>query len=713
MKISKIVLCNFNSFEGLNEFDFSNTNKDKNIILIGGKNGAGKTSLFTAVKTALYGPLAFGYVSVNPHYISKIKDCINSKTFQTDKVESKVQITISLMVEREMKEYEITRKWNYSKQRLTEEYYVKVGDKVLDEQEQSYFQNYLQSLVPPDLFEFFLFDGEEVGSIFTTSAYNTYVRNAVYTLCRLDIFEIIRKYTKGYVGKAATEDESQLFDKYDLLRESVENLERENEKINFGVAKKEKEFEQIETELLEIGVAFKNAGGITEKERRKLNQELQETEQVKMESTTRIKFFVEDIMPFYIIREFTDKVSNQLEYEEKGEIFYYVQQKLDRKDIQNALPGDVSIDSVDRLMDMLLAKFRPKGFNESTEPMYDLSKEDTSRVNAMIATIENFDKDAMVSIIKKKLSASSRTGEINKILKSAMADEDAAEFIEKENALLKKKDEIAKVINVEKTKQERVAKELESIRQQRDRAWQNVKENAQNKHVFELSMGLTSMMDSLLGEKTIEIKKELEHLIVDNLKNIYRKNNLITHIEIDADFRFNLYQNAKYTAAELMHLLNNIGKDNFSVIIGKQGQEILFCKYGVTTIKELRQALLYDVTGTFDLYKNIDLNRLSKGERQIFILSLYWAIIKLSGQDIPFIIDTPYARIDANHRKVISEKFFPNISKQVIILSTDEEVNEEYYEIIKPFVAKEYLLINDENQNRTSIENHYFFGEQV
>lgn len=713
MKISKIVLCNFNSFEGLNEFDFSNTNKDKNIILIGGKNGAGKTSLFTAVKTALYGPLAFGYVSVNPHYISKIKDCINSKTFQTDKVESKVQITISLMVEREMKEYEITRKWNYSKQRLTEEYYVKVGDKVLDEQEQSYFQNYLQSLVPPDLFEFFLFDGEEVGSIFATSAYNTYVRNAVYTLCRLDIFEIIRKYTKGYVGKAATEDESQLFAKYDLLRESVENLERENEKINVGVAKKEKEFEQIETELLELGVAFKNAGGITEKERRKLNQELQETEQVKMESTTRIKFFVEDIMPFYIIREFTDKVSNQLEYEEKGEIFYYVQQKLDRKDIQNALPGDVSKDSVDRLMDMLLAKFRPKGFSESAEPMYDLSKEDTGRVNAMIATIENFDKDAMVSIIKKKLAASSRTGEINKILKSAMADEDAAEFIEKENELLKKKDEIAKLINAEKAKQEQVAKELESMRQQRDRAWQSVKENAQNKHVFELSMGLTSMMDSLLGQKTIEIKKELEHLIVDNLKNIYRKNNLITHIEIDADFQFNLYQNAKYTAVELMHLLKNIGKENFSVRIGRQGQEILFRKYGVTTINELQQALLYDATSTFELYKNIDLNRLSKGERQIFILSLYWAIIKLSGQDIPFIIDTPYARIDANHRRVISEKFFPNISKQVIILSTDEEVNEEYYEIIKPFVAKEYLLINDENQNRTSIENHYFFGERV
>ena len=75
-----------------------------------------------------------------------------------------------------------------------------------------------------------------------------------------------------------------------------------------------------------------------------------------------------------------------------------------------------------------------------------------------------------------------------------------------------------------------------------------------------------------------------------------------------------------------------------------------------------------------------------------------------------FIIDTPYARIDADHRKEISEKFFPNISNQVIILSTDEEVNEEYYEIIKPYIAKEYLLINDESQNKTTIEEHYFFG---
>lgn len=225
MKINKIVLYNFNSYEGLNEFDFTCENNSKNIILIGGKNGAGKTSLFTAIKIALYGPLSFGYVGVNPKYIAKIKDCINSRAFQKDVVRSKVQISVSLTVEREIKEYEITREWDYTKQKLDEKYYVKTEDRFLDGQELSYFQNYLQSMIPPDLFEFFLFDGEEVGSIFSTSTYNSYVKNAVYTLCGLDVFEIIRKYTTGYAGKASSKDEEKIYSHYKELRKNADEID--------------------------------------------------------------------------------------------------------------------------------------------------------------------------------------------------------------------------------------------------------------------------------------------------------------------------------------------------------------------------------------------------------------------------------------------------------------------------------------------------------
>ena len=84
-------------------------------------------------------------------------------------------------------------------------------------------------------------------------------------------------------------------------------------------------------------------------------------------------------------------------------------------------------------------------------------------------------------------------------------------------------------------------------------------------------------------------------------------------------------------------------------------------------------------------------------------------MIQISGKHIPFVIDTPYARIDANHREEISSKFFPNISSQVIILSTDEEITKDYYNIIKPYIAKEYLLQNDQSENKTTVTRGYFF----
>ena len=712
MKINRIVLYNFNSYEGLNELDFTSDDSNKNIVLIGGKNGAGKTSLFTAIKIALYGPLSFGYVGVNPTYIAKIKEYINSKAFQKDVVESRVQISVSLLVEREVKEYEITREWDYTKQKLEEKYYVKSEGRLLEEQELSYFQNYLLGIIPPDLFEFFLFDGEEVGNVFSTRTYNSYVKNAVYTLCGLDTFNIIRKLTAGYAGKAACEDDEEVYAWYEELRKNSEEVETNYSELESQIIICKDELEKIETELVEVETAFKNAGGITSAERQGLLKELSEAEHTKTEALTKIKIFVEGLMPFFILRDFTGRISDQLDYEEKGEIYYYIQQKLKRQEIANVLNGkqEVSDDTVEALMEFLLKTFKPKGFKEGDQPVHDLSKEDVGRVNAMISAIDDFDVTSMVELVKKRRAAADRTMEINRILKSAMTEEETGKFVEKENALLKKKEDILSRIHESEIRLTTMKEELATIIQQRNRAFQSIKDNAQNKHVFELSTGLSQMMATMLEGKSESIKRNLERMIVENLQHIYRKNNLITHIEIEEDFQFNLYQNVKYRTTELLYLIKNLGKEVFSFEIGKEGMQRLCKKYKVDTVPQLQQALEADKQdGGQDLFKRIDISRLSKGERQIFILSLYWAIIELSGQDIPFVIDTPYARIDANHRKEISEKFFPSISKQVIILSTDEEINEEYYEIIKPYIAKEYLLINDESQNRTTVEQHYFF----
>ena len=316
----------------------------------------------------------------------------------------------------------------------------------------------------------------------------------------------------------------------------------------------------------------------------------------------------------------------------------------------------------------------------------------------------------MIQIIKDKQKAAQTTVDINRLLKSSMAEEDVNLFAEKENALLKARDSyVNELHNIELILNEK-KEESTLLIQERNKKHQELVNSAQNKHIYELSFGVSRIMEQLLEKKTETIREKLEQLTVENLHKIYRKDNLITHIEIEKDYQFSLFQNVSYYEGELLSLINNIGYEAAEKSIGRKGLKELYEKYGTDSIVGLKKALMQ--TSHMELietYKKIELSRLSKGERQIFILALYWAIIMISGQDIPFIIDTPYARIDANHRKEISEKFFPNISRQVIILSTDEEINEEYYQIIHPYVAKEYLLSNDENINKTTVENKYFF----
>lgn len=332
MKINKIKLYNFSSYEGENIIDFSIIDNKKNIILIGGKNGAGKTSLFTAIKVALYGPLAYGYVGANSYYISRIKGLINSKAFQQDKVEAGVQITVSLKMQGEIKEYVITRKWYYLKQKLYENYYVENEKGKLSEQELSYFQNYLQSIVPPDLFEFFLFDGEEVGKIFATSSYNTYVKNAVFTLCGMDVFEILRKYTNGYVAKSLHEDDKKLHIEYDEVKSEVERLEIRKQGLLGDIDEVQTVLKDLEIQLIELETAFKNAGGINKKEREILEAQYKEAEIKKSESSAKIKLFVEGMMPFLIIKGMTSTLSNQLEIEEKSSIYNYLSNTVKERD---------------------------------------------------------------------------------------------------------------------------------------------------------------------------------------------------------------------------------------------------------------------------------------------------------------------------------------------------------------------------------------------
>ncbi len=138
--------------------------------------------------------------------------------------------------------------------------------------------------------------------------------------------------------------------------------------------------------------------------------------------------------------------------------------------------------------------------------------------------------------------------------------------------------------------------------------------------------------------------------------------------------------------------------------------EDLFKEYHVENKNELLNAIKNNSTGMFiELRTKVDINGFSSGEKQIYILCLYWALLKASDIEIPFIIDTPYARIDETHRNNITSEYLSTISDQVIILSTNTEIDEKAYKEIKPKLNGEYLIQYDDKNRKTIQSKGYFF----
>ena len=106
-------------------------------------------------------------------------------------------------------------------------------------------------------------------------------------------------------------------------------------------------------------------------------------------------------------------------------------------------------------------------------------------------------------------------------------------------------------------------------------------------------------------------------------------------------------------------------------------------------------------------------DQLSAGEKQMFAISILWGLALSSGYKLPVIIDTPMARLDSAHRSNFINKYLPNASSQVIVLSTDEEIGGKYLNDIREYVNTAYTLVYDETEKCSSIHQGYFGGEFV
>ena len=713
MQITKLELNNFSSYEGVNTFDFS-VEDDKPIILIGGQNGAGKTSLFIAIKIALYGPLAFGYTGYNSYYSKKIRGLINNKAFQSKDFTSGVKIEIKQKKERAIVTYTIIRNWRIEETHIEEEYAVYEDNRELDESERILFESFLLSIIPVDLFDFFLFDGEEIGNIFSGDSYNKFLKKSMLTICGIDDFEILHSFCNSYTGRKNNAEEQTISEEYTVVEQKLSETDCRITECQNAIERLETEKDELLALIEQKQAEFIRSGGIPKKEADALEEKAAKLDKKRENITRDMKAFFEDLMPFVIMKDMIPSLKTQSRYEEKATIYDYVRNMLSRDFIAGLLDEHTegkTADSVDTIYDAIIKKFEVSS-GIVDDIIFGFSDSERGKVFHLAASAEDYDKKMLVENIIQKDRLYKEAIEIRQKLRNALSEEDAKKYTD-EITNARHRIEIIELETTQKQAElDMIKSERESTEKKLDDIKEKLREITQDRHVLDLTNRISIIMEELISSSMESIRQQLAERIVNNLQQIYRKENLISIVKISEDFRFELYQTQNYSISDLKALLSNLGKKEFFRLLGPDSISIIMKYSGVSDESELETSMTaFNENSELALFKRIELNMLSKGERQIFILALYWAIVQVSGRQIPFIIDTPYARIDANHREEISSKFFPNISKQVVILSTDEEITKEYYEMITPYISRAYLLQNNKADNCTTVSDGYFFEE--
>lgn len=202
---------------------------------------------------------------------------------------------------------------------------------------------------------------------------------------------------------------------------------------------------------------------------------------------------------------------------------------------------------------------------------------------------------------------------------------------------------------------------------------------------------------------------KVQEFFMKKINELMRKERFIDKICIDNEFNIHVYKKVKIDCHKVCKTIEAMSVEKYIIEYGEIHCADLLKESNCDDLidfvnKNKNSKMMMNVLFEFDK------STMSKGEKQVFIMSLYWAMMQLCNKEVPFIIDTPFARIDTEHRAHITEKFFKELKGQVFIFSTDEEIAESHIEVIGSDLQAKFLIENEDNTKTTIRKNMYFGG---
>lgn len=694
MRINKIILYNFGSYVGENTFD-TKMNEDRNIILVGGKNGAGKTTLFTAMRLCLYGHMSFGYQNINSYYNRSVTKLINSNAKMKKPTSAGVTMQIALNNGQELDYYELSRSWILS-DNLSETFTVTKNGEVISDEEIADFEKYLLSLIPPELFNLYFFDGEKIADFFMEEGGNSRVKDAFLTLCGYDTFDIMKRNFKRINNSG--DGVSVAYEKYEDLKAEFESIKDSCTETEIELHECKEQIEDCTAEISALEKAYSNSGGISEEEWNNKLLALKEEEKRREQLNALLKKWANDVIPFLMIRDKIIAVKSQIEKENQDFKCKSFCEIIDSDVVSGVLKSKATIEE---LKNVVLSHF-----GSGEEQILDLSTEQSTALLIIINDVLSFEMDNIAKYKRAIKRSITKTIRLRQELENSSISE-VKNYMQQRAKLFEKK---SALYDLQLSLEQKLASKREIFavaESEMIKAKTELESELKKASINNISARAIVMLDDL--QKILYRKKikDVEKFFKKEIKTLMRKTSFIDDISIDESFNIQIYRNEVFSSAKIVDLLTTNSEDQIIHMIGKSAVETIK-KTAKTT--ELQVAVDYFKNSNDEITVPVELDkgRFSNGEKQIFIMALYHSLIQLCKHEIPFIIDTPFARIDTEHRNNISKYFFCKLNGQVFILSTNEEIDSDHVKIMKDKICATYMLENVDNKQTTIVNNTYF-----
>lgn len=697
MKIKHIKINNIGPYVNDNCFEFDINNGDKRMVLIGGKNGAGKTTLFNAIKICMYGCTAYGLETNNAKYFSEVEKIINSNEKLKKVAEAAVIMDILFDDGKYDYVYTFNRSWRISGKKITETFFVYKDGVLLENGEKSDFENYLLQLLPPNMFKFYFFDGEKISDFIFNGNKDTDFKDAFLKLCNLDTMEIIRdnfkritrSKNKGTNGIEEAYD--RCFEEDTLMTDRVAYAEDEYNQISRQIA-------AVDDQLVALEKEYSKSGGITKMEWKSMQEQISREEVRREDKRKWLKDIANNVLPFVILRTELQKVQSQINTEHKARIDANLRSVISTYEVKSIINGvlanagvELNKDITEKIIEEIVAHT-----NETSDitPVLGLSEKDELSLTAKINSLLSFDTNR-VKEATGDIEGSLRTTKRIREKMDKCSIDNYEEYLESKSELNEQKSQlISKLMELDKELQtHRAEKAVSSSKLAKAKADYEVylKKQSVNDISARALLAFDELQD-ILYQRSIRLTEKNFEIFFNALIN---KSDLIDGIHIDSNLNVLPYKNKTFKAAKIKSILD------------KNGPEYLIAQIGLHAYEILQEKLDTDEE-SFELPVEVK-QQLSAGEKQIFIMALYQSLSQLNKINVPYIIDTPFARIDKEHRTKILEQFFKNLNGQIIILSTDEEIVGEYKETVSDVISNTFLL-NHTAQGNTEIISDLYFG---